>query len=189
VQSLSYLSFDGVDDFLVTPTITPGTDKAQVFAGVRKLSDAARRMFLETSTGGLAGSFMLEAPDAAAARYSMRLRGDGASSIQVVTPSSYAAPITNVMSAFYDIAASTALTEMTMRLNASSVSMSDNSGGSTAGGGNFTAQALYIGRRGGSSLPFNGNIYGITVRFGANLDASTISNMEAWLAAKTGVAL
>ena len=41
VASLSYISFDGIDDFMVTPTITPGTDKVQVFAGVRKLSDAS----------------------------------------------------------------------------------------------------------------------------------------------------
>lgn len=34
-----YLYFDGVDDFLVTPTITPGIDKVQVFAGVRRLTD------------------------------------------------------------------------------------------------------------------------------------------------------
>ncbi|MER3356368.1 MAG: hypothetical protein RLQ73_20730, partial [Hoeflea sp. D1-CHI-28] len=39
-----YLAFDGVDDYLVTPSITPGTDKVQVFAGVRKASDAAAAM-------------------------------------------------------------------------------------------------------------------------------------------------
>ena len=31
-----YPSFDGSDDFLITPTISLGTDKVQVFAGVRK---------------------------------------------------------------------------------------------------------------------------------------------------------
>ena len=55
------LLFDGIDDFLVTPTITPNTDKVQVFAGVRKQSDAARGMVVE-STAGSAGRFGIEDP-------------------------------------------------------------------------------------------------------------------------------
>lgn len=180
-----YLKFDGVDDFLVTNSIDAGADKAQVFAGVRKLSDAARAMFLETSTGGAAGSFMLEAPDTAAARYSMRLRGDAPSAIQVATPVTFAAPIANVISAFYDIGAATALTEMDMRINGADVSMVDNSGGLTAGTGNFLAYPLYIGRRGGTSNPFNGQLYSLLVRFGANLDSTTIEQTENWVNGKT----
>ena len=46
-----FLLFDGSDDFLVTGTITPGTDKAQVFAGVRKLSDAGQGAVIDRKSG------------------------------------------------------------------------------------------------------------------------------------------
>jgi hypothetical protein len=39
-RSIRRLYFNGASHFLQTPTITPNTDKAQVFAGLRKLSDA-----------------------------------------------------------------------------------------------------------------------------------------------------
>jgi len=36
---VAWLEFNGINRFLVTPTITPEADKAQVFVGVRKLGD------------------------------------------------------------------------------------------------------------------------------------------------------
>jgi hypothetical protein len=48
-----YLSFDGVDDWLVTPSIDfTGTDKMTVLAGVRKLSDA-RGIVVELNDGSV----------------------------------------------------------------------------------------------------------------------------------------
>ena len=49
------------------------------------------------------------------------------------------------------------------------------------GTGDYLAYPLYIGRRAGASLPFNGQIYGLIVRFGANLSAATITQTETWL--------
>jgi len=54
------------------------------------------------------------------------------------------------------------------------------------GTGNFLAYPLYIGRRGGTTLPFNGQIYNMIVRFGANLDAGTITSTETFVNEKTG---
>ena len=51
VASVSYLSFDGVDDGMVTPTITPAIDKVQVFAGIRRISDASTGILAEFSQG------------------------------------------------------------------------------------------------------------------------------------------
>jgi hypothetical protein len=51
------------------------------------------------------------------------------------------------------------------------------------------ANPLYIGRRGGASFPFNGNLFGLITRFGANLSPAQITATEAWLAPKTGVVI
>jgi hypothetical protein len=182
VQSLSYLSFDGIDDFLVTPTVTPGVDKAQVFAGVRKLSDAAAAVLAELSVdrGTNAGSFTFFAPPSAAAEYQFRSRGSVDEASPVVA-SGFAAPITNVLAGLGDIAGD----RSTIRVNGTQIAQST----SDQGTGNYLAYPLYIGRRGGTSNPFNGHIYSLIVRFGANLDAATITSTESWAAGKTGVTL
>jgi hypothetical protein len=47
---------------------------------------------------------------------------------------------------------------------------------------------LYIGRRGGSTLPLNGNVYQLIV-CGKTLSASELASTESFVAAKTGVAI
>jgi hypothetical protein len=179
VQSLSYLAFDGVDDFLVTPTITPGIDKVQVFAGVRKLSDAAAGVIAELSISinVSAGSFYLLGPRSASTTYDFTSRGSvlptGAAFI-----SGYAAPITNILTGLGDISGD----RQTLRVNGMQVAQDT----SDQGTGNYLAYPIYIGRRAGTSLPFNGQIYGVIVRFGANLDAGTITSTENWINGKTG---
>ena len=177
VASLSYIFFDGIDDFMVTPTITPGTDKVQVFAGVRKLSDAALAVMLELSTGAGSGRFGLFAPSAAAtANYQFATLGTSAT---FPTATGFAAPITNVITAFSDISAPNAI----VRVNGTQQAQST----STQGTGNYLAYPLYIGRRGGTSNPFNGQMYGLITRFGANLTTTTaISRTESWLNNNTG---
>lgn len=183
-----YLFFDGVDDFLVTPTITPGIDKVQVFAGVRKLSDAFFQSIAETSTNvdTNTGSFCLAVNtingDAFRRTWGTVLSGTvprllGGAAL-------YPAPDTRVVTLLNDISQSTAAAEAIMRLNGAVQSLTFSDG--TAGTGNFAAYPLYIGRRGGTLQPFNGNLYGLIVRFGANLDASSISNAETWMNQKTG---
>jgi hypothetical protein len=178
VQSLSYLSFDGVDDFLVTPTITPGIDKVQVFAGVRKLSDAAAGIIAELSINSNTntGSFAMVAPAAATPSYFWRSYGNGA--VGDVTATTYTAPISNVLTGQGAIATDSS----TLRINGTQVGSSS----VDLGTGNFLAYPLYIGRRGGTSSPFNGQIYSILVRFGANLTATQITNTERYVNKKTG---
>jgi hypothetical protein len=60
--------------------------------------------------------------------------------------------------------------------------------GTGAGTGNFGNWPLYIGRRGGTTLPYNGRIYGLVIRGAASTDAQ-ISAMEKWMAAKTGITI
>lgn len=189
VASLSYLSFDGVDDSLVTPTITPGIDKAQVFAGVRKLSDAAVGTVAELSanSGSNSGSFGVFAPGSISAAiddFGATLNGSAFTGGRF---NGYDAPTTRVISSLFDISQATAATEITFRANGSTVP-SDGIGSlaANAGTGNFLAYPLYIGRRGGSTVPFNGQLYSLIVRFGTNLDAGTITSTETWVNGKTG---
>lgn len=172
----AYLLFDGTDDFLLTGTITPGTDKAQVFAGVRKLSDAAGGMLAELSAfATTAGSFRMEAPSGAFANYGFASRGSAGA---FTTATTYTAPITNVVTGLGDISADSCL----LRVNGAQV------GSSTAdqGTGNYSANPIYIGRRAGTSLPYNGRIYQMIVRFGANLSAATITQTETFVNSRTG---
>lgn len=178
VASCYYVQTDGVDDAYVTPTITPGTDKVQVFAGVRKLSDATLAIVVELSTDQTAnaGSFVVAAPLInATANYGFSARGSALQSY--AASSGFAAPITNVLTGLGDISGD--LTRL--RVNGVQV------GQSTAdrGTGNFLSYPAYIYARGGTSLPFNGRDYGHAARFGPNLDAATIARVEALIARNT----
>ena len=171
VPSRSYLSFDGSDDGMLTGNIVPGTDKAQVFAGVRKLSDAATNTFFETgiNSGTVAGTVGMFS-----AINGYRFRTGGTILVDPNTSTGYVVPITNVLTGIGDIAADTAI------LRADGVQVV--SSAADQGTGSFTTQPLYIGRRAGTTLPLNGQIFGLIVRFGANLPAATITQTETWLA-------
>ena len=176
VASTSYLAFDGVDDGMVTGTITPGVDKAQIFAGVRKLSDAASGIVVEHSAATGDGRFyLLNFTD----QKMYWLSRGGINS--EVSSSALAAPVTNVITGLGDISGDRA----TVRLNGTQVAQST----ADQGTGNYLAYPLYIGRRGGASLPFSGRVYSLITRFGANLDAGVITNTETWVAGKTGISL
>ena len=175
-----FLLFDGVDDGMVTSTITPGTDKAQVFTGVRKLSDAAIGVVFEHSAVADTnnGALNLRAPNSAAAA-SFAIYSRGTTTVAVgTTASTNAAPVTKVVSGILDISAPS----IVIRLDGTQVATSVASQGT----GNYLAYPLYIGRRGGTTLPFNGRIYSLIVRFGANLTAGQIGAAEAWSNSKTG---
>jgi hypothetical protein len=175
-----YLRFDGTDDFLVTGTITPGVDKAQVFAGVRKLSDAATGFVLESSVNinSNNGSINFRAPETVGTSQNYRWISKGTSLGDAPSATgSYPAPTTNVLCGIGDISGDLA----TLRVNSTQVAQST----ADQGTGNYLAYPLYIGRRGGTSLPFNGRIYSLAVRFGANLTDAQIAQTETWVNSKT----
>lgn len=190
VPSLGYLSFDGVDDFMVTPTIMPGTDKVQVFAGVRKLSDAvdfgAVAEFSTSTSGANPGSFGLFAPAGAGTEsYHAATARTAVSSLDMT---SFAAPITNVIAVGFDLAGASRSAAITPRVNGATPTISGGNN-SAPGAGNYGTYPLYIGRRGGTSLPFNGHIYSLITRFGPNLSSDVIGRAETYTAQKTGVTL
>jgi hypothetical protein len=174
-----FLWFDGIDDSMVTPTITPGIDKVQVFAGVRKLSDAAVGAVLETSTNFAenAGTLFMAAPaNVATGNYGWNTRGTGSPLVRVEA-APFPAPVTNVVAGISDIAASSRI----IRVNGLQLDSSTSSLGAT----NFLAYPLHIGSRGGTALRFNGQLFQLITRFGANLDANVITQTETYVASKT----
>jgi len=193
-----YLRFDGVDDWLVTNTITPGTDKAQVFAGVRKLNDAAGNgMLVETGdTYWTVNGFSVQAPTASTdagasspfANY-YAVVGDGRGSTNedfdvFNTQNVYPSPSTNTISAVFDRGAAP-LSKTNLRVNGVVPTKVTGSFTGTAVTGNVLNTPLYIGCRAGTLFPFNGHLYSLIVRFGSNLPAATIEKTEKYINAKT----
>jgi len=176
---LPFLLFDGTDDSFSSSSIASGTNKVQVFAGLRKLSDAAAGMLAEfsVSANSNAGAFQIRAPSTTSGTYFISSSGSTLAGGQI-TATGFAAPITNVLTLQGDISAPL----NTLRANGAQVGSS----ALTQGTGNFGSYPLFVGRRNNTSIPFNGRMYQMIVRFGANLDASTIAATEAFVNSKTG---
>ena len=173
------LLYDGIDDFYVTPSINfTGTDKVTVWAGVRKLSDAARAMLLEF--GSMNGVFRVEAPNTGGQpEYIFTSRGTS-NGDALYRNAAVDAPNTSVLTGIGSISGDSAI----LRLNGSQVASSS----ADQGTGEYGNYPLYIGRRSGTLLPFNGYEFGIIVR-GAQTSDTDIAATERWLAQKTGVTL
>jgi hypothetical protein len=186
VVSKSYLFFDGVDDGMATAAINfTATDKMTVFAGARKLSDVNEfGPICELSSdvffndGSFAIGQRAQSPDFG---WAALIKGTQASGYWLNT---YPAPATAVISVSYDISGATVSNEVKPRVNGAIPSLNIFNA-ENAGTGNFRNGVLYIGRRGGFSAIFVGNIYSIIVR-GAATDDTTIASAETWVNSKTG---
>ena len=118
-----YLAFDGSDDFLVTNSINfTSTDKVSLFAGVRKLSDAAAGCLVETGAGGIPGSISVFAPISTSGNYFFRIYG--ASGNDSLTATTFNAPITNVLSCSFDNSLDGVSNTVKPRINGSTPSLS-----------------------------------------------------------------
>lgn len=177
----NYLEFDGSDDFLQTNNIDfTATDKVSLFAGVRKLSDAVTGMLTELSinSGANNGSFRITAPALSGLpNYGLFNRG----TLEVgVTASGYMSPISSVISGSSTISADA----LKLRINGAQVVSSSVDQGT----GNYGSYPLYIGRRGGISLPFGGHICGL-IGVGKLTSGDETAAIEKELAKRVGVTL
>lgn len=176
-----YLSFDGADDFLQTSNIDfTATDKMSLFAGVRKLSDVASAALVELSvnSGGNNGAFALWSPLTALANYAVYSRGTA--NTTTISPQNYSSPNSSVLSAKSQISTDVVI----LRANGIQVAQSL----ADQGAGNYGNYPLYIGRRGGTSLPFNGHIYSLIGIGRLTTDTETTA-IEKELAKRAGVTL
>lgn len=176
-----YLKFDGVDDALATGNIDfTSTDKMSVWAGVRKLSDAAVGMVVELSPATFSsnGAFQLSAPGGTGTpSYLSSSRG----TVYVSpTATGFVAPISNVLAMSNNIAGDLASLRADGKAAASSTG--------DQGAGNYGNYPLYIGARNQTAAFFNGHLYGLIVRGAASTD-SQVSGVERYLATKTGISL
>lgn len=178
-----YLAFDGADDFLQTNSINfTSTDKVSLFAGVRKLSDAAVGIVVELSNSGIgnSGAFTMAAPNSTLTpSYNFRSRGS-VENVIIVSSAPYAAPISSVLVGRGNIASDFA--ELRINSTVAGTSSADQ------GTGNYGNYPLYIGRRGGASLPFNGHLYSLIGIGRLTTDSETIA-LEKSIAKNTGVTL
>jgi hypothetical protein len=163
---------DGTDDWYQTAGNVDfsGTPRVTVFAAVRKLSDAASGTVVELSSNAASndGAFLLRAPWTATPGYGFFVRGTTSTS-QAITSSGAVAPITNIIRGQVDISAN--LTELFIDGTLAATSSA------SLGGGNFRNDILYLFRRGGTSIPFNGNLYALIVA-GGSYPLSTIQRVE-----------
>lgn len=172
-----YLDFDGSDDGLVTSSINfSATDEMTTCGGIRKTSDAATGLVLENSAAfsSNTGTFAVFAPPAGGnTNLGYFSRGTASSSPSRLLG---AAPVTAVVGARSKI--STDYAEA--RVNGvGSVAVTDQ------GTGNYGNYAVYIGRRGGASLPFSGRMYPLVLR-GKATDDATMALLETYINSKTG---
>ena len=180
-----YLSFNGVNQWLQTNSIdfTYG-DKMFVSAGVRKLSDAASSVLLETSSdfGSNNGSIAIRAPRIpGASQYNAGIRISAAASVDAST---YTAPISSIVSVNFKSSSISISDAISVRVD-SGTPTSLVPLGSTPEIGNFGNYPLYIGARAGSSLFFNGRLYGLVIA-GKQATSDEITNTERYLNLKTG---
>ena len=158
-----------------------GTDEMTVITGLRKLNSTPLIVVelsadLTTNTG----TFYLATGSNPSDGFWTTSRGTQSNTTNQSTNLSATAIETAVISSLHDISGD--LT--TIRKNST--------GGANAtgekGSGNFGNYAIYIGRRGGATLPYNGHIYQLIIR-GRTTPTGKLLEAERFVGKKTGVNL
>jgi hypothetical protein len=172
----SWMSVAGLD--------LSASNKVGVAVSLRKDSDSTTGMALEfgVNTATVDGTFGIRASQSTAASYSWALRGTGPASGADAgrqVPSGYPAGHPGVLTCVFDLAGADILTQIVPQVNAVTPPNLAAMGLNAAGGGNFVNSTLYIGRRAGTSIPFNGVIQRITIRGGPATD--WIELMRRWV--------
>ena len=184
VTGANYLEFDGTDDFLQTSNIGfTATDKVSLFTGVTNLADTTQVIAeLSEVANSNDGSFYCVAGLVGGGNgYISLSRGSRyASENQSARNFTYLAPDDAVLSVKHDISGDLS----SMRRNG--VIGTDGLG--DKGAGNFGNYPLFIGRRGGTLLPFNGHIYSLICIGKLTSDKETV-DIEKELAKRLGVTI
>ena len=173
-----YLAFDGSDDWLQTNSINfSATDKMTVWAGLRKLSDATG-IVAELSASIAVNNGVIQlvsAQNTGTTDYAFVSKGTTSGTAR---GTGFPSPITNVLTGIGDISGDQAI----LRINGTQAASST----ADQGPGNYGNYPLYIGRRGGTTLPFNGRFYGLVIRGGTLPTDDQIKMVERYLSSKMG---
>jgi hypothetical protein len=163
--------FNGVNSWMSGLLDLSASDKVVASVAMRRDSDATTAVVVElgTNSASVAGTFAVFAPSANATA-GVGFRAMGSASSLAISAAAPAAPANTILSGVLDMAAPL------MALRRDGVQAASDT--TTRGAGNLANQTLYVGRRGGTSLPFNGVIYRIGIRGG--LADNFIALMERW---------
>ena len=180
-----YLRFDGIDDALQTNSIDfTATDKMFVCAGVRKLRDSQAASIVESGawyTPGISGfSIACTSNYTPVNNYEFGLAGN---SLLAKADLNYIAPITNVLSIYYDISGTAKEQEIASKINGvmpTNVAWYQTS----AGTGYLSNQPIYIGAKAGSSKFFNGQLHQLVI-VGKQASPTEITDTEQYVNSKT----
>ena len=177
----NYLDFNGSSSFLATASAQfSAADKLSVFSATTQ-NNGSISIILELSqnVNSNTGTFYLVSSEASAGDLSFRNRGNGPNQIGGASAGAVT-PITRVVSQSLDIAGTTIASEIAVRINQSPETLLNPPISTDSGTGNYGAYPLYIGARAGTSLFFNGRIYGLIIR-GVSSSAGQINLAEQWL--------
>jgi hypothetical protein len=183
---LHWLEFDGIDDFLQTGNCDlSASGRVVILAGIRKANNTLSTIveFSNNFNNNNSTFAFLNNNN----RFEVTLRGGGAAPYSGYGTSTSSAPETAVIAATGDFSVSGASGGWVpvLRKNGSSDRVTALALNSPTTHGNFGVFPLFIGRRGGSSLPFNGRLYSLIVR-GGTTDLSAIEDAETWVNVRTG---
>lgn len=173
-----YLEFDGVDDSLQAgPVDFTGTNKVGIFLAARKLTNTSA-MVAELGTTSAAGQFR------ALAGTTWSAIGRGTAGDAGRQTSALSGANTSILTATHDLSGADADLATNIRRNGATDEAA--LGATTAPGDRaFINGSLYIGARAGTSLFFNGRIYGLIV-VGRMPSVFEIAANETWLNGRTG---
>lgn len=178
-----YMKFDGIDDFLQTQPIDfTATDKVSLFAGVKEFASSVKIICeLSPDMNANAGSFYLTADDATN-KYRFKSRGTAPPNTGMIALSLDQPPTSGVV-----LTATGNISGDLNTIRANGV-QGDIGGSIELGAGNYGNYPLYIGRRNGSALALDGNIYGLGC-IGRTFTSFEAQAFEKVLAKNTGVTL
>lgn len=188
---LHWLLFDGIDDGMATGTIDlDGTDKISILAALEKHSNASLAVFAELSASYVSnrGAFLIAAPHSGGGEYGVGTRGNGNYTGWEVADASVDTPRVLHAQFDYDGGTTRELETPVLRMDGSDVALTTPLGSYSDNDGTFDNYPLYLGRRGGSSLPFNGRMYGFLLTPTVT-SADDYALYEQFLADRSGVTL
>ena len=148
-----YLHFNGVNQFLSTPAINfTNSDEMMIVTGVQKLADTTQIVAeLSANVGTNAGSSYLLWNSTGTIAFASR-----GSAVASAISEAVRAPLSRVITGLGKISSDSA----TIRLDGIQAAQNV----ADQGTGNYGNYPLYIGARDGTSLWFNGHLYGLVVR-------------------------
>lgn len=177
-----YLRFDGIDDFYTTSVVDfSSTALIDTFISFAKLSSGGVQMLLELSalSNTTNGTFFVAASDSGGFDATAEIMIKGTTALLARRTAAYREGRSTVLVTQFRLGVTGSTTT---RLDRVALTLTANTGDL-----NFASnQALYIGRRGGTGIPFRGNLYGLLIR-GADTPTEMLDAIEYDMYNKLGV--